>query len=485
MNSQVEHSKLLNSLFEHSRVLKDKVAVYTTEGIGVTYAELTSNIVRAAAYLSAHGLKKGDRIMLSARKEPEFIYLYFGAHLNGIINVVVDATNKTSHLIYIASLVNPSLVFGVDIPNVTSHSYQDMKLPVEPKKSRPIVCEENDIADVMFTSGTTGKPKGVILSHFNIYSSASYINQFIGNTSEDIELLGLPLCHSFGLGRLRCNFLTGATVVLHDGFANIKSVFNTFERFGVTGFGIVPAVWSYIKRFSGTRIGKYASQMRYIEIGSAAMPLEDKHLLSDLFPDTRICMHYGLTEASRAIFMEFHEYKDNLNSIGRPVTPEVKIKIAREDDTDASVGEPGEIYIKGNMVTQSYFLPEDNNGTFAEGFLRTGDWGYRDKDGNVYLVARKKELINVGGKKVSPVEIEQALEEIGVGECMCIGVRDPNGILGEIPKVLLVKGTFTKSIDEIKEELKKKIEVFKLPKFYETVDSIPKTLSGKKQRILR
>lgn len=474
------HSKVLEAIFNHSIHQPNKTAIYSVDGNSITYSQLADYIRRAARFLLNKGVKKGEYIILSAQKEIEFVYLYFGAHLVGIVNVVVDSKNNKENLDYIFNLVKPALAFGAFTKRCDSFQYADLDFKNQQPFLDDINLDEESVADIMFTSGTTGKPKGVILSHFNIFSSADNINRFIGNTADDIELLGLPICHSFGLGRLRCNMLTGATIVLHDGFANLKSVFNAFEKYGVTGFGMVPAVWAYIKKFSGDRIEKYSDRIRYIEIGSAAMPVEDKETLCRLFPDTRICMHYGLTEASRAVFMEFHENRADLTTVGKNVVPEVDIRILREDGSEATPGEEGEICVKGNMVTSSYFLPEDNENAFINGFFRTGDWGRKSADGKIYLVARKKELINVGGKKVSPIEIEDALEKIGVTESMCVAISDE--ILGEVPKVFLVEGTFTKELKEIQKELAQMLEPYKLPKFYEVVLSIPKTASGKKKR---
>lgn len=477
----ISHSLLLHKITDYAERQPLKAALVTVGGKYVSYQELLENIHRAAAWLTEQSLHKGDRIMLSAKKEVEFVYFYFGAHLCGVVNVVVDASNNSEHLEYISSVVNPTLAIGMTVNSVRSINYPEITLQEEPTTDvyNPQISP-NDIADIMFTSGTTGKPKGVCLSHANISASALNINSFIRNGESDIEFLGLPICHSFGLGRLRCNMLVGATVVLHNGFANLKSVFTAFEKYRVTGFGMVPAVWAYIKRFSGTRVGRYASQIRYIEIGSAAMPIEDKELLMNLFPDTRICMHYGLTEASRSVFMEFHENKDNLLTAGKSVVPEVDVKIVKEDGSEASDEEEGEICIKGPMVIQSYFNPKDNEGAFRGEYFRTGDWGYKDFKGRLYLVARKKELINVGGKKVSPIEIEDALEIAGVGESMCIAVKDE--VLGEVPKALLVEGTFSKDIKDIQESLSTILEAYKMPKFYDVVKSIPKTASGKKKR---
>ena len=476
------NSNILDAIFRHSIESPNKIAIYTTEGRAVSYSQLVNEIRCAASFLISNCVKKGDRILLAAQKEIEFVYLYFGAHLAGIVNVVVDSNSTQEHLDYISTVVCPVIAFGLKTDKCRSFKYSELYHCNRMNPYDGVIINNSDAADIMFTSGTTGQPKGVILSHFNIFSSADNINRFIGNTADDVELLGLPLCHSFGLGRLRCNMLIGATVVMHNGFANVKSFFSCIEKYGVTGFGMVPAIWAYINRFSGTRISRYANRIKYIEIGSATMSIEDKELLCDLFPTTRICMHYGLTEASRAVFMEFHENRQDLTTIGHSVVPEVDIKIVRDDGIEAGVDEEGEICIKGNMVTKGYYNSLDNRNVFYKGYFRTGDWGRKSCNGNLYLVARKKELINIGGKKVSPIEIEEALKKIGVAESMCVAIPDPDGVLGEVPKALLVKGSFEIDVDVINKRLSNCLELYKLPKVYEIVDFIPKTASGKKKR---
>ena len=298
-----------------------------------------------------------------------------------------------------------------------------------------------------------------------------------------MEVLGLPLCHSFGLGRLRCTLIKGATMVLVGSFANLKLFFNAMDEFHATGFGMVPAVWAYIRKFSGTRISKFAGQLKYIEIGSAAMPIDSKKELCELFPNTRICMHYGLTEASRSAFMEFHENMDRLNTIGKPVSAKVDIRIFDENGKMLPDGEQGEICVKGNMVTKSYYRPEENANAFFGDYFRTGDVDYRDTDGNFYLAGRRKELINVGGKKVSPQEVEDAVCSLGVEDCICVGMEDPNGILGEVPKVYIVRNGTDMPFDEIRRKLVPLLEDYKIPAAFDWIDEIPKTSSGKKQRL--
>ena len=479
------HSQVLRLIAAHAVNTPDKVALVT--GLRrVTYAQLAANVQGAAAYLHAQGIKSGDHILLSAQKELEFVYLYLGAHLLGIVNVVVDAAVPRERLDYIVGIVKPVALFGAAVDasgyNFTPFHEVAFDSATLDRKILPSL-KPTDVADVMFTTGTTGVPKGVCLSHANIAGSASNTNGFIGTCDQDVEALALPLSHSFGLGRLRCVLTVGATLVLVGNFANLKVFFNVIAQEHVTGFGMVPAVWQYIKRLSGKRIGQFAHQLRYIEIGSAALPVEDKRLLMELFPHTRICMHYGLTEASRAMFCEFHESADNLETIGSPASEQVEVCILDDQGELVADGIDGEICVRGNMVVSSYFLDTDNDGSFFGDWFRTGDWGHRATDGSFYLTGRKKELINVGGEKVSPVTIERAITSLGVADCACIAIPDPNGVLGEVPKAFMLKGDEVIDIDELRQKLSQLLPPHEIPVQWEWVDELPRTSSGKIQRL--
>ena len=481
------HSHVLSCIAGHARHNPDKVAL--VEGNQrITRGQLITNIEAAASYLTSIGIKPGERIVLSARKELEFVYLYFAAQLLGIVNVVVDPTSPPERLDYILKITNPVAVIGL---NHSAGSYQciqfdDVKLNSSNRGESSCIWPKvsaDDVADIMFTTGTTGVPKGVCLSHANLSGSASNINGFIGNNDEDIEALGLPLSHSFGLGRLRCVLMAGGTMVLVGNFANLKAFFTILEKEHVTGFGMVPAVWQYIKRLSGTRIAKFSNQLHYIEVGSAALPIDDKHLLMDLFPKTRLCIHYGLTEASRAIFSELHLNAKNLESIGKPVSSYVEVCILDENGAPVPDGTDGELCVCGNMVMKSYLLPDDNEEAFHDRWFRTGDWGHRDSAGYFYLTGRKKELINMGGEKVSPATIEEAILSLGIPDCACVAIPDPSGVLGEVPKAYLQRGSNTLSIEEIKQRLTRLLPTHEIPVQYEWVDSIPRSSSGKIQRL--
>lgn len=470
-------------IFDHVQNTPDKVALISGD-TEITYSQLWDYCLCAAEKLKQdYHLKKGDRVILSAAGNIEFVYAYFGVHIAGGICVPIDPDTNQTRFEYIEKSTTPVCVMGL-LHNVKKETIPFTDVVNGTSKATYIVPEQGQVADILFTTGTTGAPKGVALSYNNLSAATRNINAFIGNTSSDVELLALPVSHSFGLGRLRCSLSKGATVVMLGTFANVKKFFNEMARCQVTMFAMVPASWGFIKKMSGKYIGKFAEQLKFIEIGSSFMPVEDKELLMSLLPKTRICMHYGSTEASRSAFMEFHTYKDNLLSIGK-ASPNVEIKIFTSQGTPAALGEEGEVCVKGEHVTCNYWneTPERFASDFYDGYFRTGDCGTMDAEGNIYLKSRIKEMINVGGKKVSPMEVEDILNTIpGIKESACIGIPDPGIVLGEVVKAFIVADD-NLSDEEIMQQLRPQLEVYKLPVEIERINAIPKTGSGKIQRL--
>lgn len=470
-------------IFDHVQNTPDKVALISGD-TEITYSQLWDYCLCSAEKLKQdYHLKKGDRVILSAAGNIEFVYAYFGVHMAGGICVPIDPDTNQTRFEYIEKSTTPVCVMGL-LHNVKKETIPFSDVVNGTSKATYIAPEQSQVADILFTTGTTGAPKGVALSYNNLSAAARNINAFIGNTSSDVELLALPVSHSFGLGRLRCSLSKGATVVMLGTFANVKKFFKEMARCQVTMFAMVPASWGFIKKMSGKYIGKFADQLKFIEIGSSFMPVEDKELLMSLLPKTRICMHYGSTEASRSAFMEFHTYKDNLLSIGK-ASPNVEIKIFTSHGTPAALGEEGEVCVKGEHVTCSYWneTPERFSSDFYDGYFRTGDCGTMDAEGNIYLKSRIKEMINVGGKKVSPMEVEDILNTIpGIKESACIGIPDPGIVLGEVVKAFIVADD-NLSDEEIMQQLRPQLEVYKLPVEIERINAIPKTGSGKIQRL--
>ena len=470
------------SVWNIAQTKPGKVAVVSGKN-SVTYQQLCCRALSAKEFLSQK-LNQGDVLILSAGKQIEFLYAYLGAHLSGIIVVPIAPDTNSTRLQHILRETGAKLLVGFECKDVQVESlplkeFADLG---ESLFSVPPFPDENAVADILFTTGTTGLPKGVPLTFNNEAAAARNINVFVQNTSEDIELLALPISHSFGLGRIRCCLSIGSTIIILGSFANVKKLYRTIEENHVTGFTMVPASWRYLKKFSGDTIKKYADQLRYIEMGSAFFSVEEKQHLANLLPNSRVCMHYGLTEASRSAFMEFHEDSENLNTVGKP-SPFTEIEIFDEQGNILPTNTEGELCVKGEHVMKGY-LNHPIEGDFFGSYFRTGDWGYKNAEGYICLKSRKKELINVGGKKVSPIEIEDQLIKIkGIKDCACVGVNDPEGILGEVVKAFIVEEPQAEiTFEEIAAQLQGHIEDYKMPVQYQWIDAIPRTQSGKIQR---
>lgn len=471
-----------NKIWEIARSSPEKTAIISGKE-AVSYQQLCCKILSARDFLSEK-LSTGESLVLSAGKQIEFVYAYFGAHLAGIKVIPIDPITNPSRLHHILNETKANLLLGFEDENMPCISLKELSLLPECHFFTPHFPNDDNVADILFTTGTTGLPKGVPLTFKNEAAAAQNINAFIGNNSNDVELLALPISHSFGLGRLRCCLSIGATIIILGGFTNVKKLYRTMEEQHVTGFTMVPASWRYLNKFSGNKLGDYANQLRYIEMGSAYFSSEEKRQLADLLPNTRVCMHYGLTEASRSAFLEFHQDIDHLDSVGKP-SPNTEIEIFDEQGNMVPKGTEGELCIKGGHVMLGYLnhLVTDD---FFDDYFRTGDWGYKDTEGYIYLKSRKKELINVGGKKVSPIEVEeQVLHVDGVNDCACTGVPDPEGILGEVVKAYVVRNPQSDiTFDSISANLQGKLESYKIPTIYQWVEEIPKTQNGKIQRFL-
>ena len=479
------------AILNHADRNPEKIAVVAGNQ-KLSYGELLEEAQKASGRLLDLGVLRGDRIVLSASvATPSFVIGYLAVHSMGCAVVPVDNQISTNGLAYIVRKVKPAAVFlpkPNTIENGQIYSIDELN-EVKGTREVPVRAPDPDVtADIIFTTGTTGDPKGVVLTHENICNTAANINKFIRNNSEDREVVPLPLSHSFGLGRLRCNLLLGSTIILVDGFKFPGMIFRAIETWGATGLASVPTGISLLFNTAGDRLGQYEDQIRYLEIGSAPMPIEDKRRLMKLLPNARLCMHYGLTEASRSTFIEFHEAAEKLNSIGL-ATPGVTVKIVDENGSELPTNTLGRIVVRGKHVMQRYWKePKITNEVLKSEWLYTGDWGYRDDDGYFYLKGREKELINVGGRKVSPVEIEAILEKhVAISQCVCVGIPDPRGIAGDVVKAFIVlNGDVAKSPGnhELVDFLRDKLEPYKLPAEFQTIDEIPMTKSGKIQRSL-
>ena len=439
------YSPLLQAIFSACDRHPEKIALIAGPE-KVSYAQLCQRSQQAATLILSKGVRVGDVIQLAAVKEPHFVYMVLGAMMAGVIAELIDPQSDSKCFRYQPEEIEAA----------------------SPLAEVPAGLKETDLIEIIHTTGTTARPKKVCLTHDSVYWAAKYTSDAVQNDENDVEVVGMPLCHGFGLRRLYLSLMNGATAILLPNIANVRLLLNTIETYHVTTFGLSPAAWRYIRKISGTRITKFADQLRHIEFGTSAMSRETKLDVLALFPNTRICDNYGLTESNRSTSLELHDTA-HLDSIGKPIADSVRIQAIN-----------GELCVHGRQTMVGYWDPEDNKGAFVDGLVRTGDCGYVSDDGYVYLTGRLKEMINVGGEKVSPAEVEEAICRLGVGDCIC--VSHPHEMFGETVKAFILKGSTNLTFEQIDDRLRSTLPPYKCPTLYEWIDQIPVNALGKKQR---
>ncbi len=474
---------LIHTLYKHAQTEPNRVA-FITGRQSITYGELLLRIGATARRLVRSGIKKGARVLLQGPNHVDFAVAYYAVHAVGAIAVPVDPTLFEDDLNFIINDTAPSLaLIHSDKRLTTRHEfiYEFTLADSIGSEWNPITALVDD-ADILYTTGTTGRKKGVLLTQLNIAAAALNISSFIQNEISDLEVLPIPLSHSFGLGRLRSMALVGNTLALEPGLKNPALLLKRILDLRATGLSLVPAGFELMLSLTRGKLVEAQNHLRYIEIGSAPMRDATKQQLVEYLPRTRICHHYGLTEASRTCFREFHTDRQKPQSVGKP-SPNVKISIFDDSGSRVSTGESGEIVVQGAMTMKRYWnRPDLDAKSYINGGLKTGDIGYTDEEGYVYLVGRQSDLINVGGLKVAPPEVESMLlTHRKIKDCACVGI--PDKTTGEKIKIYYVADYVLDARDMVN-WLRLKLEEYKIPKVFERIEKIPKTSAGKTQRNL-
>ena len=471
---------IVQSFFEVTEEKPHKTAIIW-KGNSLSYVQLAQWVEAYAYFFTAKGVNRGDRVLFHGQTSLRFPAIYLACHRIGAIAVPVDTgiTPAERNALYLR--IDPALaLFPTSLE--ASFLFEDLYQEIEMHQPELTVSfpERNEIADILFTTGTTGSRKGVQLSHENIFAGATNSNEFIGNTHDDKEIIPLPLHHAFGLRRLRVNLMMGATSVLEEGFMFPQRFFDHISE-GSTGLCMVPTGFQVVKKLMKDRYVPYFQKLKYIEFGSMHMPVEQKRELAEQLPFTRICMHYGLTEVAANIFTEFHDDIDHLDTLGKP-SPNVNVAIMDESMTPLPNGEIGEIMVKGSIQTPAYWNdPERSHQVLVDGWFRTGDLGIQNASGYVQMKGRNDDVINIGGKKVFPQEIEhQILQHPTVQDCACISIE--NNLLGEQIHAFIVSGSEKLSKHEWVHFLRESLDSYKIPTQFNYVDGVPYTHTGKKKR---
>jgi long-chain acyl-CoA synthetase len=338
------------------------------------------------------------------------------------------------------------------------------------------------IALILYTSGTTGAPKGVTLTHGNLLANASAVVRYLALDEGDSVLSILAFYYAYGASVLHTHLISGACVVLAPNLLFPHLLMDTIARERITGFSGVPSTFALL--LERVKLADYdLSSLRYLtQAGGAMTPTLTRRLRAAL-PHARLFVMYGQTEAtSRLAYLPPERLDEKLGSVGIPVDG-VELRIVHEDGRDAAIGDIGEVRVRGANVMRGYW--NDREATAAvlvDGWLRTGDMGHLDADGVLWLAGRRNDMIKTGAHRVHPGDIEDVIAEMpGVTEVAVVGIDD--SVLGQVIKAFVVApGLPPNSENQIKAHCRERLATYKIPRDIAFVPALPRTASGKVRR---
>ena len=470
----------------------DRVAVRLDEQ-AISYSDLDELSARGAAWLRGHGIGPGDRVGLMAPNVPDFVVLYHGILRAGAVVVPMNPLLKAREVGYYLNDSGASLALawhavadeasagagraGIPLVTIPPGGFAAELSSVEPDR-QVVAREPSDTAVILYTSGTTGEPKGAEITHHNLVSNVEVTaTTLLELTHEDVILGALPLFHSFGqtVG-MSCALASGACITLLTRF-DPGHALEIIKRDRVTVLPGVPTMYAAILHYAGGGAAD-AQSVRLCVSGGAAMPVELMRAFEKAF-GCMILEGYGLSETSPVASFNHPDRPRKPGTIGTAIAG-VGMRVQDNDGNPVAQGEIGEIAIRGDNVMKGYWRrPEETAEAMAGGWFRTGDLGRVDEDGYFSIVDRKKDMIIRGGFNVYPREIEEVLyEHPAVAEAAVIGV--PDEILGEeVAAAVTLKPGFTATPEELRELVKSQLAAYKYPRRVWIADELPKGDTGK------
>lgn len=482
-----------------------------------SYAELQDRSLRFAGALHALGVARGDRVVTYLQNRPEVIETALACSRLGAIFVPASPMLRQRQLEHVlrdsgARVVLSSasaIVPAQDVQRATSAlaalvicgqasaalpaetvRYEDL-VATAPAPARPARAIDRDPFAILYTSGTTGKPKGVVVSHRNVVSGAHAVSSYLNNVAEDRLLAALPLSFDYGFSQASTAFAVGACAVLTN-FSLAAALMQDVAAAGVTGLAGVPTMWAHLAA-SEWPVDAVAS-LRYVtNSGGSLAPVVLRKLRARL-PNTQIVCMYGLTEAFRSTYLDPRELDTRPGSIGKAI-PNQEILVLRPDGARCAAGEVGELVHRGSLVTLGYWndpeltrgrfrpAPAINPGLSDEIAVWSGDLVRTDEDGFLYFVGRNDQLIKTSGYRVSPTEVEEVILEVsGVVEAVAIGV--PDDVLGHriAVGVVVSSGAGQEIVEAVRQYARMHLPAYMTPAHIHIVRAIPRNANGKQDR---
>ncbi|RBP92292.1 long-chain acyl-CoA synthetase [Cytobacillus firmus] len=502
---------LTEQLHETAIKMGSKTAYYFMDQSS-TYAELDGAVTKFADGLSKLGVKKGDHIALLLGNSPHFVIGLHGALRVGATVIPINPIYTPDEIGYIVNNGDVKAVVTLDLlVPLIEKMHQAL-----PKVENFIICEtpqgqaskadptalsafskmksftrviasgdldfkgpeleEDETAVILYTSGTTGKPKGAMLTHKNLYSNAKDVSDYLHMNEKDRVITTLPMFHVFCLTvALNAPLMNGATILIDPKFSP-KEIFRLAKTYEPTVFAGVPTMYNFLLQFDDGNPEDLKS-LRLCISGGAAMPVALLHGFEKKF-NVIVSEGYGLSEASPVTCFNPLDKPRKAGSIGQSIM-NVENKVVNELGEEVSVGEVGELTVRGPNVMKGYYkLPEETAATIRDGWLYTGDLAKQDEEGYFYIVDRKKDLILVGGYNVYPREVEEVLyNQEDVVEVAVLGVPDPN--LGEAVRCYVVSKNPQLTEELLLEYCAEHLAKYKVPSSIEFLEELPKNTTGK------
>ena len=480
---------LLDPITRHAARADDAVALRTDTGPW-TYTALEQKCLRYAGMLRNGGISAGDRVLLLAPSSPEFVVAYMGIQAIGAVVVPVNTMSTAEEIEYYITDSGAALVVGrhelgpaaADAATTVGIAYRALE-PGGDCTVEPIAdvadLESDATAAILYTSGTTGKPKGAQLSVGNLLAAGEIGAAAAGSTSIDRVGTGLPLFHVFGQASvMMAAFTSGGSLSLLSRFTP-GGMIDMMRRDELTVMCGVPTMWNAMLHSAGDADAADFAHLRVAVSGGASLPGEIARAFEARFGCT-ILEGYGLTETTALGTFNDIERGGKIGYTGSAV-PRLQVEVRDPEGAPCPAGTVGEIYIKGDTVMKGYWNRPDATAAVLteDGWFRTGDLGEFDDDGDLRIVDRLKDLIIRGGYNVYPGEVEEVLyQHPDIVEAAVVGVPDDH-YGEEVAAVITPKPGSDLTESEVTEWSRKKLSAYKIPRIVRFVEQLPKGSTGK------
>ncbi|MCX4835613.1 long-chain fatty acid--CoA ligase [Streptomyces sp. NBC_01016] len=478
-------------VWAHAAVAPDRIALRGSTVATWTYGQLRERASAVRELLDAHHVGPGDRVLLVAPSVPEFAMAYYGILGAGAIAVTANTMATERELTYMARDADVRLVLAwTALAPAARRTADELGVPFREMREglagiahasatpEPHPVDADDTAAILYTSGTTGKPKGAQLTHGNLASCAAIFCDIHAIGADDRAVTGLPLFHVFGQACVMGTTMrAGGSLTLLERF-DAGSMMALIRRDRPTFIAGVPTMWNALLRATDEAGADFAG-LRLASSGGASLPVEVMRAFEKRFGCT-IVEGYGLTETTGAATCHLAGEPARPGTVGRAL-PGCAVAVRDDEGAELPQGEVGEVHIKGPVVMKGYWNRPDATGEAldADGWLRTGDLGSLDAEGDLRIVDRKKDLVIRGGYNVYPREVEEVLyEHPDIVEAAVIGVPDPH-YGEEVAAVVALRPGAALDIQALRAWAKERLSAYKVPHLLAVVDELPKGATGK------